>query len=197
MKIIRPRFLFILFLSAPMLGHHAVFGQDPPPPPPPLIYKAPDKSTLKTYVSKDHAFEVVFPGEPTTKKIEAAEFNVFTFETYKDGSRSTIIVYQYNSVMDRNKDALYAVIRQNLLNAPKTTIESEGEIINGDIHGKEFNVLSDYTFRRTRVFANGRLVYIVSCDVTNWHILNSYRKEKVVEFKNESERFMNSFKINK
>lgn len=168
-------------------------GQEPPPPP--LIYKIPDKASLKPFISEDSVFEAVFPGDPTIKATDTDDFKLISYQTYKDGSRSMVVVYHYNVNIDGNKPNLYAVIRENALRYPKATIESEIEIKNGEIEGREFNILSDYLYKRMRVFAKGKTLYVVSCDVTNWHILTSSYKEKVADFKAESERFMNSFKI--
>ncbi len=177
-----------------MIGGHVVYGQDSTHPP--LVYKAPDKALFKTFVSPDKTFEAVFTGDPTVKNIETNDFNVTTLETYREGSHSTIVVYKYNSLMDKNRPAVYERVRQNLLKTPKTSIESEIELKNGEIEGKEFNVLTDYFFKRLRVFVKEKMVYLVSCDVTNWHILSTYyKKDKVIEFMTESDRFLNSFKI--
>lgn len=196
---IRTPFSTVFFLMVWLtFAHHSTPGQtEDLGPPPPLIYKAPDKSSLKTYTSDDKTFEVVFSGNPAVKNLEPNGFKVLSLQTNQNGSHSSVVVYSYNVIMDQNKASTYGVIRQNILKSPKTTIESELDLKNGEVDGREFNVLSDYVYKRIRVFAKDKRVYVVSCDVTNWHILNQWYKEKVADFKAESERFLNSFKIRK
>jgi len=174
-----------------------ILGDKNVPPPAPLIYRAPEKSELKEFTSEDTAFQITFPGVPKTSEQEISNGNVTNYRVYRQGSNSIVNTIDYNFELESNMEKIYETVKANLLKVPKSTVEAEKDIkVDGKV-GKEFNVLQDYQFQKIRILIVGKRIYEIRSDVTNWHILSKYNKEKVVDFENETERFFSSFKLNK
>lgn len=175
-----------------IVGGTTVFAQSPPPAP--LIYKAPEKSDLKEFTAEDKTFQITFPGVPKITEQEIPNGKVTNYRVYRQGSNSIVNTIDYEFEL---KDAgkIYEVVKTNLLKLPKLTVEAERDIkIDGVIVGKEFDVLQDYHFQKVRILIVGKRIYEIKSDVTNWHILSKYNKDKVTDFENETERFFASFK---
>lgn len=171
----------------------AVFSQAPPPPKP-LIYKAPLNSDLKEFVSEDKTFQITFPGTPLASQQEIDNGKVVSYRVYRQGSNSVVNVVNYNFEL-ADKEKTYEAIKANVLKIPKSTVEAEKEVEINGLKAKEYDVSVDYHFLKIRVFIVGNRIYELRSDVTNWHILSKHSQEKVLEFKNETERFFNSFKV--
>jgi len=169
----------------------------PPPPPPPLIYKAPEKSDLKEFVSEDKTFQITFPGVPQKTRQEIENGTVTSYQVYRQGSNSIVNAVDFSIDLEINKEKIYGIIKNNLLKIPKSTIEAERMIVIDGKAGKEFDVLQDYHYSKVRIFIIGKRIYEIRSDVTNWHILSKYNTDKITEFKKETERFFESFKLNK
>jgi hypothetical protein len=163
-----------------------------PPPPPPLIYKAPQKSEFKEFVSDDKTFQVTFPGVPKVTKQEMINASIISYRVYRQGSNSIADTIDFNSNLENNKEKFYEIIKGNLLKMSKSKIEAEKDFqINGK-SGKEFDVLYDYQYQKIRILVVGKRVYEIRSDVTNWHIIGDKTKK---EFFDETERFFNSFRF--
>lgn len=165
-----------------------------PPPPAPLIYKAPQKTDLNEFVSEDNTFQITFPGVPKITKQEIPNGTVTNYRVYRQGSSSVVNAIDYNFELENQKEKIYEIVKNNLLKAPKAAIGAERDIIISGTAGKEFDVLQDYQFQTIRVLIIGRRIYEIKSDVTNWHILSKYNKDKAVDFENETRRFLDSFK---
>ncbi len=175
------------------VGIVAVSAQSPPRPPKPLIYKVPEKNELKEFVSEDKTFQIVFPGVPKMTEQEIPNGKITNYRVYQEGSTSIVNTIDYNYELS-DADKIYEIVKANLLKLPKAKIETEKDIKVGEISGKEFDVLQDYQFQKIRILIVGKRIYEIKSDVTNWHILNNYYKDKVAGFRNETERFFASFK---
>lgn len=187
----KSRFLVLFFFAA---NASFVCAQtEPPPPPPPLIFKAPEKSDLRKFISSDFGFEAVFPGDPTTRDLEEQPRKIRAFSVGKNGARTLVQVAIYPN--EQNVSNTFDEMRANILRYNKSTIESESDVKLGTLNGKEFAVLTGIVFQRMRVFITGNRIYVVSVSVTNWHILQSMSNGKVTEFHREADRFFDSFKI--
>jgi hypothetical protein len=184
-------FIFILNIFALTVSAQA----PPPPPPPPLIYKAPGKSDFKEFISEEKNFQIVFPGAPKITKQESENGTVTSYQVYREGSNSIVGITEFKYDLEKNRERIYEIMKAAFLKSPKTKIESEKDIQLNGLPGKEFNLLSDFQYQRTRIFIVGERIYEIRNDVTNWHILTKYNKEKVDDFNNETERFFNSFKF--
>lgn len=169
----------------------------PPPPPAPLIYKAPNASDLRNFVSEDKTFQITFPGIPKISKQEIPNGNVTSYRVYRQGSNSIVNTIDYNFELENNAERIYENVRTTLLKVPKSTIEAERDVKIGDMSGKEFDVLQDYQFQKIRILIVAKRIYEIKSDVTNFHILSKYNREKITDFKNETERFFASFKLSK
>ncbi|MCY7345910.1 MAG: hypothetical protein LH614_06775 [Pyrinomonadaceae bacterium] len=174
------------------IGGSAIFAQSPPPPAP-LIYKAPEKSILEEFIPEDKSFQITFPGVPKITKQEIANGKATNYRVYRQGSNSILNTIDYDFALN-DAAKIYEVVKANLLKIPKSTIEAEKDIKIDGISGKEFDVLQDYQFQKIRILIVGKRIYEIRNDVTNWHILSEYDKDKVAEFENETTRFFNSFK---
>ncbi|HEX8249222.1 MAG TPA: hypothetical protein VF599_13680 [Pyrinomonadaceae bacterium] len=191
--------LAILLLSFSSL---AVLAQDDMPPPP-LIYSAPSAAEIKEFVSKENNFSISFPGVPNTaaKKTEDSTENVFS--VYRSGSNSTVSVWEFKNDVENRREEVLKRYRESILYAPflssgdklKPSITSENDIQIGKYKGKEFAYKADLKFTRVRLLFAGKRIYKIKTDVTNWHILTEYYKEKVSDFGKETDRFFNSFKF--
>jgi len=169
------------------------FGQkSSPPPPAPLIYKSPEKDSLKEFVPEDRTFQIVFPGVPKSNRLQSEGGTVTTYGLYRQGSNSIVGITEFKSDTKKDQEKIYEIIRNHLLKFPKTTIKSEKDVQIDGKSGREFSVLSDYQFHITRVLLIGNKMYELRNDVTNWHIIGDETKQ---EFFNETERFFNSFKL--
>ena len=170
-----------------------VMTQAPPPPPPPLIYKAPEKSDFKEFVSEDKTFEIVFPGVPKITKQEISNGVVTSYRVYRQGSNSIVNTVDYNFDLENQREKVYQTVKNNLTKIPKAVIETERDIKIDGITGKEYGISYDLQFQKLVILIVGRRVYELKSDVTNWHILSRYNKEKVADFENETKRFFASF----
>lgn len=170
-------------------------AQPPPPPPPPLIYQSPDKNEIKDFVSEDKTFQITFPGIPKITKQEIENATFTSHRVYRQGSNSIVNIYDYEFEIEGRKDKILETVKNNLLKKPKLTIESEKDIEIGGLAGKELEVLQDYQFQIIRILITGERIYELKNDVTNWHILSKFNKDKIAEFKDETRRFFDSFKI--
>ena len=170
-----------------------IFAQSPPPPP--LIYSAPEKSELKEFTAEDKAFQITFPGVPKITKQEITNGNITNYSFYRKGSNSIVNTIDYDFEVQDQSDKVFENIKNSLLKIPKATIEAERNIDFDGISGKEFDVLQDYEYQKIRILIIGKRIYELRKDVTNWHILNQFKKEKVAEFEEEAKRFFASFKI--
>lgn len=182
---------FLILIS----GGSSIFAQSPPPPPPPLIYSAPAKSELKEFVSEDKTFQITFPGVPKIAKEKINDGNFTGYSVYRQGSNSIVNTVDYDFEVEGQSEKVFENIRASFLQISKTTIEAEKDIEVDNVSGKEFDVLQDYNYQKIRILIVGKRIYELRNDVTNWHILSKFNKEKVAEFEEETKRFFASFKI--
>lgn len=167
-----------------------VQGNKNVPPPAPLIYKAPEKSELKEFVSEDKTFQITFPGVPKITRQKVENGTLATYLVYRQGSNSIVNVADFDIDIENGREEIYASIKNDFLKTPKTTIKAEKDIeINGE-SGKEFDVLQDYQYQKIRILIIGTRLYEIKSDVTNWHIIGDSTKK---QFFSETERFFNSF----
>ena len=164
-------------------------------PPAPLIYSAPEKLALKEFVSPDKSFQITFAGTPEINEKKTETQNFTSYRVNRAGSNSIISITEFASVVEGKKDKIYESVKNNYLKDSKTKLESEKDITIDGITWKEFSFLQDYNYIRLRLNVNGKRVYGIESDVTNWHILTKYNLEKVKDFNNETDRFFNSFKL--
>ncbi|HEY0657795.1 MAG TPA: hypothetical protein VGD05_04950 [Pyrinomonadaceae bacterium] len=150
---------------------------------------------MKDFVSEDKTFQITFPGIPKITKQEMENAAVTSHRIYRQGSNSIVNVYDYGFEIEGQKDKILETVKNNLLKKPKSTIESEKDIEIGGLTGKELQVLQDYQFQIIRILITGKRIYELKNDVTNWHILSKFNNDKVEEFKVETRRFFDSFKI--
>ena len=161
-----------------------------PPPPAPLIYKAPNTSDLKDFVSEDKTFQATFPGTPKITKQEVENGFVTSYRVYRYGSNSIVNVLDYNSDLENYKEKIFENIKNSFIKSPKTTIQAERDFQFKEKTGKEFDVLQDFNYQRVRLLVVGTRVYELISDATNWHIIGEVTKK---QFFAETERFFNSF----
>ncbi len=163
----------------------------PPPPPAPLIYKAPEKSDFKDFVSEDGTFQITFPGVPKLTKQELENGILTNYRVYRQGSNSIVNTIDFIFDVETNKEKIYENYKINLLKTPKTTVEAERDFQIEGKTGKEFDVRLDFYYQKIRIFVVGTRVYEIKSDATNWHIINDATKK---QFFSETDRFFNSFK---
>lgn len=178
------------------IGVSIALAQSPPSPPssppPPLIYKAPQKSELRTFYAGDKTFQITFPGMPLVSKKEAQNGLVTNYRVYRQGSNSIVNTNDFRVDLEQNKGKLFEIIKAHLLKVPKSRIEAEKDILIDGTSGKEFDVLFDYQYQKIRILIVGKRVYEIKSDITNWHIIGDNTKK---EFFAETDRFFNSFKF--
>ena len=208
---------FICILTA------VVFGQDPPPaeppppprvvikgdsdtpappppePPAPLIYSAPDKSKIVSYLSEKSGFKLDFPGKPeiVEKKIDAAQVTFYSVKLKGANEIAMISDFDFDVETKLEKTDIFDQVKQNYLAFENAELAYEKDIDHNGLKGKEFGVKLFLEFYKVRAFVKNGRVYELISTVTNWGILEKYNKQKAAEFENESERFFNSFKIEK
>jgi len=173
----------------------SVFAQKTMPPPRALIYSAPDTKELSEFTSTENNFKAVFPGKPKVIKQDSEEVSVTVFRVYRQGSNSVLNVYEFKNDLEQIKENVYQMIKTTLLKTPDAKIEAERDVQTNGIGAKEFDVLHDLQFQRNRVLIVGNRVYELKNDVTNWHIISKYNKEKAADFERETSRFFESFKL--
>ena len=186
------KFILSVVFTLNILGLVVTAQSPPPPPPPPLIYKAPEKTILQEFVSSNKDFKAIFPGTPQIKeeKLENGSFTMYRI--YRQGSNSIVNVSESVTDIEKQKDKVYEMARANFLKEPRTKIESEKDVSNSGITGKEFSVTDNFTYRKVRFFITGKKVYEIINDVTNWHVIGEKTKK---EYFDETDRFFDSFKI--
>jgi hypothetical protein len=182
----------------------AVLAQAPPPPPAPLIYKAPEKSELKEFLSDDSKFQVTFPGEPKITKQEFENGFIITYRVYRQGSNSIVSVIEYKNNVEDKREEIIEHYKNTIFNIPNKVYSStfpppkiteEKDFQLEGIKGKEFAFESNMQFTKVRLLFVGKKVYEIKSDVTNWHILTKHVKDKVADFEQETKRFFDSFKF--
>jgi hypothetical protein len=169
-------------------------GQAPPPPPPPLIYSKPDPADVKEFIPDDKIFVANFPGIPTISRKEVNGATVTSYQVYRKGSHSIVTVTEFPYEIGSQVERAVGIVRENLLKMPKTSVKVDKSIEVDGQKGHEFEVLSDYDYRRIRLFMVGTRVIDINSDVTNWHIIGDKTKE---EWRQETDRFFSSFKLSK
>ena len=184
---------FLYFAVVFNIAGFAVFAQTPPPPPAPLIYTAPGKNELKEFIADDKTFSITFPGTPKVSTETAENAKVTIYRVYRSGSNSIVNTADFNFELENNKEKIYETIKNTYLKIPKSSLVAENDFEFDGKKGKEFEILQDYTFLIIRVLIAGTRIYELRSDVTNWHIISKYNKDKVAEFKNETRRFFASF----
>lgn len=179
---------FGLFL---VIGAGGAFSQSPPPPAP-LIYTAPQKDELKTFVADDESFELTFPGAAKTeiKAIENGELH--SHFVYRKGSNAVLNLYEFAFDIENQRQTVFENIKANLLKNTDLKIEAERDIEFAGIKGREFDARVGMQFIKFRVLVSGSRIYEMSKDVTNWHIIGENTKKA---FSDEAVRFFDSLKI--
>jgi hypothetical protein len=167
-----------------------LFAQDGPPPP--LIWRAPEPSEIKRFVSTTHKFSIDFIGEP--KASGAAGPGMSYYVVQRPGSLMTVRVIEFTKE-ELEKHSTADILSQ---------IESVyGTTKNYEIVGQttqnaeliDFASTDKQHFRRVKArFVNGTL-YELYIDVTNWHILQPHYPDKTKAFMEEADRFFKSFAI--
>ncbi|MDQ3798382.1 MAG: hypothetical protein M3384_02930 [Acidobacteriota bacterium] len=199
MKKLLPAILLLSFSSLAVLAQ----SRDNPPPPP-LLYLAPAKAEIKEFVSKEHNFSVAFPGVPKAEVKQAKDARESVFKVYRQGSYSVVTVWEFKNDAEKRREEFLKKYRESILNTSppfggrqmlKPSIISENDIQIGKYKGKEFAYEADIKFTRTLLLFAGKRIYEIKADVTNWHILREYQKNKAEDFLKEAERFFNSFKL--
>jgi hypothetical protein len=185
----------LTLLAIFQFGAVFVFSQKPLPPPAPLIYKAPLKTDLKDFTAADKSFSITFPGTPKTVTRDMDKAIVTTSSVYRQGSNSVVSVYEFQNNLEEIREKAFELYKSSLRTSPKMTIEAEREIEFDGMPAKEYDILEDFNFHKIRVFISGKRIYELKNDVTNWHILTKYNKDKAADFENETKRFFDSFKL--
>ncbi len=173
----------------------SVFAQKQLPPPRALIYNAPDTKELKEFTSTENNFKAIFPGIPKVNKQDWEKVSVTSFRIYRQGSNTILNVYEFKNDLEQIKEKGYELLKTSLLKTPDAKFEAERDVQTNGIGAKEFDFLVGLQFQRIRVLIVGNRVYELKNDVTNWHILSKYNKEKVADFERETTRFFESFKL--
>lgn len=185
------KLIFFPFLA--IQSSHLICNAQVPPPPPPIIYKAPDTSSFKIYVADDNSFQATFPGSPTVTEKTLDDGVLFKmYFVYGSGYYTFIKVTDTHTSLKGREDKIYDYLRKNYLKNPKSKIELEKDITLEGVEGKEFSILKDYNYLKTRVFIKDTRVIELENSVTNWHIISEKIKE---DYLDETERFFNSFKF--
>lgn len=160
-------------------------------PPPPLIWTPPDSSEVTKYVSSTHGFSIDFIGTPAV----AENRGVLSFYTVRrKGSLMSVRVVHFT--------------KEDLEKMTNLEIIQEIKAVYGTSHGFEilkltkeqdqaieFSSSNKYTFRRVKAEIRGDKLYELYIDVTNWHILQDYYKDRVDAFNREADRFFDSFRF--
>ncbi|MGD9589779.1 MAG: hypothetical protein AB7Q37_16920 [Pyrinomonadaceae bacterium] len=178
-----------------------VAGQAPPPPPAPLIYSPPTKAEMTVYSEPNGIFKATFPGKPQERKLTLATHTETSYSVSRKGSLSNVSIIQYGTSIESRSAAMIDIFRSNiakLTRNPPSGIENAGKIISEsdlNINGmiwRIFEYETQFYFTHVALYIRKNQLFIVSSDVTNWHILKEYHPETVKEFDLEAERFLRS-----
>lgn len=181
--------LLTFLLSASFI---LVVAQSPLPPPPPLIFSKPDPSEIFEYSAEDKSFKASFPGKPIQSNQFVDGVPITSYRMYRKGSNSIVGVTTSRTDLSMKSAQRYSAVRELLLKLPKTSITVDKAIESNGKTAHEFEVLSDFHYRRIRIFVVGPQIFEIQSDVTNWHIIGDKVK---TAWREESDRFFNSFVI--
>lgn len=170
----------------------AAYAQ-PPAQPAPLIYRSPEKTDLKEFVSEDKTFQITFPGVPEITEQKTDNAFITNYRVYRQGSNSIVTVTDFDFDVEGIKEKVYELGRSALLKTPESKIKAERDVRTNGKSGKEFDVLHNNQYQKVRIIAVGKRVYEIKSDATNWQISGEAVKK---QFFDETERFFNSLKIN-
>ncbi|MBA2335023.1 MAG: hypothetical protein H0V90_08810 [Blastocatellia bacterium] len=156
----------LLFVSSAL-----VFAQTPAPPPPPLIFSKPDPSEVFEYTAEDNSFKATFPGKLSLSDQVLDKAFIRRYRVYRKGSNSIIGVTTFKTKVSEKYSKIFSAIRESLAKLPKTSIVVDKDIKFGGKTAHEFEILSDFQYRRIRIFVIGAQIFEIQSDVTNWHII--------------------------
>lgn len=181
--------------------------QPPPPPPAPLIYSAPSDADLVEFTEQSGSFKATFPGQPREVVHDSGLIRERHYTVVRNGSMTRVIVLEFQDTIESRASEILSNLRKNVSgltrNPPKELGENPGKITVetvSEINGKTFDVLgyeSAMFFTHFAFHITGKRLYVISTDVTNWHILKQFHPKIVNEFNAEADRFLRSFAITK
>lgn len=178
-----------------------VAGQAPPPPPAPLIYSAPTKSEMSVFSEPNGIFKATFPGKPKERKLTPATHTETSYSVTRKGSLSNVSIVEYGTSIEDQSEAVIERFRSNiakLTRNPPSGIENPGKIIsdsNLNVNGMTWRVFqyeTQFYLTHIALYIRKNQLFVVSSDVTNWHILKKHHPETVKEFNLEADRFLRS-----
>ena len=163
-------------------------------PPAPYIYSAPQKADIKKYVVKEDNFEIDFAGNVDTSSTNFSGGVENTYSKKAIGTLTKVTVTTTNQRLTENEIKLHLEkLKQEHLEPVENSLEYEKVIDGNQYTGIEFAYKRGYEYVKVHLFVVGRKTFELYIDVTNWHILNDHRKDKVKEFEDEATRFFNSY----
>ncbi len=170
-------------------------SQDSPPPPAPLVFSTPASSELQRFSSGRDGFEAVFPGNPlkTTKLSNGVFTETFTA---KNKAQITIVsIYRLTETgrVFQDPKRYFETIKDELLKPPTSRLVSEESINVSRFEAKDFSVVYQNGFTKTRIVFTKERIFEITQNVTNW---SAHGDAKRKAFDNETQRFYDSFKIN-
>lgn len=180
--------LAILFLLS--FGEILVYTQEPLPPPPPLIYSAPNSADIKEFVPEDKSFKVAFPGTPKISKQDVTGGSITTYSVYRQGSNSVVTIIDSGDGITLKNEEIIERLKGNLLKAPDSKLVEEKDFKTTNQTGKEFAVNYGMKFMKVKMLITKKKIYLISSDVTNWHIIGNPTKKA---YEDETTRFFDSF----
>jgi hypothetical protein len=176
-----------------------LLGQTIRQPPAALIYSAPKKSEIKTFVSTDSGFSIDFSGAPDISARELQFGTVTKFNVKRIGSNAVVKVYDINprssGILDAEK--VFQLFKADYLAWPGAKLAGENDFKLETFAGREYSIIAGIDFYKFRVLVRENKVYEIYISATNWQILNDSAKDAKKEFETETDRFFNSFKFTK
>lgn len=182
--------LAIFFLLS--FGETLAYTQPPPPlpPPPPLIYSAPNNIDIKEFVAEDNGFKIAFAGTPKIHKQDVTSGSITTYNVYRQGSNSIITVIDSVTEITLKSEEIIERLKNNLLKEPDSKLIEEKDLKTTNQTVKEFAINYGMRFMKVRIIITKKKIYLISNDVTNWHIIGNPTKKA---YEDETIRFFNSF----
>jgi hypothetical protein len=162
-----------------------------------LIYAAPQKSEIKTFVSTDFGFKIDFAGTPEITVNQSQAGTVTKFSTRRSGSNAVVKVYSV-ILPDGRKledDKVYQLFKDDYVDFHKAKIINENDFKLETFRGKEFSIVAGIEFYIYRVLIKENRVYEMYISATNWQTLTDFNLDAKNEFEKETSRFFNSFKF--
>ncbi|QYO62211.1 hypothetical protein [Leptolyngbya sp. 7M] len=202
-----PRAMLIGFAGLLLAALTVAQERSPQPPPPPLIYSAPSDADLVEFSDPSGSFKATFPGRPTEVVHNSGSIQERHYTVVRSGSMTRVIVLEFQDTIESRSSEILGNLRKNVSsltrNPPKELGENPGKITVetvSEINGQTFDLLgyeSTMFFTHLAFHITGKKLYVISTDVTNWHILKQFHPKIVNNFNSEADRFLRSFAIAK